>query len=323
MASWIKEQAARAKNIQVTAEDKEKALDVQPVAPRTAPGQLMQLQATAERQRREIANLKMQLDKGARAKRPISKLHEVPGRRRKLTAEQYAELKANLAKHPLVHPVILEAREDGEWNINAGNNRVAIYRDLGIEEIDSIVSEMEPDQAERLAFFSNLFAPSLSDYEKYWHFQRLQEAADALTQQELATAVGLSESHVSKIFAFDGLPAEAKAALEERPERLGADAAAQLSRAHSEGRTSEVVRAVERLVKEDRYTQKEAVSSVQAKPAKKQSSAEILIVKQGKKNYCEITTRGGVIGVRLKVEAERADEWAKEIQALIESKLKQ
>ncbi|GAB5098074.1 ParB/RepB/Spo0J family partition protein [Caballeronia sp. HLA56] len=322
MASWMKEQAARAKNIQVTAEDKEKALDVQPVAPRTAPGQLMQLQATAERQRREIAELKLQLDKGARAKRPIAKLHEVPGRRRKLTAEQYAELKANLAKHPLVHPVILEAREDGEWNINAGNNRVAIYRDLGIEEIDSIVSEMEPDQAERLAFFSNLFAPSLSDYEKYWHFQRLQEAADALTQQELATAVGLSESHVSKIFAFDGLPAEAKAALEERPERLGADAAAQLSRAHSEGRTSEVVKAVERLIREERYTQKEAVSSVQAKSVKKQPAVETLIVKRGKKNYCEITTRGGVIGVRLKVDAERANEWAKEIQTLIESKLK-
>ncbi|MDR5763023.1 ParB/RepB/Spo0J family partition protein [Caballeronia sp. LZ035] len=322
MASWMKEQAARAKNIQVTAEDKEKALDVQPVPARTAPGQLMQLQATAERQRKEIANLKMQLDKGARAKRPISKLHEVPGRRRKLTVEQYAELKANLAQHPLVHPVILEAREDGEWNINAGNNRVAIYRDLGIDEIDSIVSEMDPGQAERLAFFSNLFAPSLSDYEKYWHFQRLQEAANALTQQELATAVGLSESHVSKIFAFDGLPADAKAALEERPERLGADAAAQLSRAHSEGRTSEVVKAVERLVKEERYTQKEAVSSVQAKLARTPPLAETLIVKQGKKNYCEITTRGGVIGVRLKVEAERANEWAKEIQALIESKLK-
>lgn len=107
MASWMKEQAARAKNIQVTAEDKEKALDAQPVPPRTAPGQLMQLQATAERQRKEIADLKMQLDRGARAKRPISKLHEVPGRRRKLTAEQYAELKANLAKYPLVHPVIL------------------------------------------------------------------------------------------------------------------------------------------------------------------------------------------------------------------------
>jgi ParB family transcriptional regulator, chromosome partitioning protein len=323
MASWMKEQAARAKNIQVTAEDKEKALDVQPAPPRTAPGQLMQLQATAERQRKEIADLKMQLNKGARAKRPISKLHEIPGRRRKLTEEQYAELKANLSKYPLVHPVILEARGDGEWNINAGNNRVAIYRDLGIEEIDSIVSDMEPDQAERLAFFSNLFAPSLSDYEKYWHFQRLQEAADALTQQELASAVGLSESHVSKIFAFDGLPTEAKSVLEERPERLGADAAAQLSRAHAEGRTVEVVKAVKRLVNEERYTQKEAVSSVQAKPAKKQFLSETLVVKQGKKNYCEITTRNGVIGVRLKIEAERASEWAKEIQALIESRMKQ
>ncbi|MFM0513878.1 ParB/RepB/Spo0J family partition protein [Paraburkholderia sp. RL17-373-BIF-A] len=321
MANWMKEQATKAKNIQVTAEDQQRALDAPPVQARTAPGQLMQLQATAERQRKEIADLKTLLDKGARAKRPIAKMHEVPGRRRKLTAEQYAELKANLAQYPLVYPVVLEARGDGEWNINAGNNRVAIYGELGIDEIDSIVSDIEPEQAERLAFFSNLFAPSLSDYEKYCHFQRLQATADALSQQELATAVGLSESHVSKIFAFDGLPTDAKAILETRPERLGADAAAHLTRAHIEGRTKEVIEAVNRLVNEERFTQKEAVASVQAKPAKATPTGQTLIVKQGKKNYCEITARNGIIGVRLKVDAERANEWAKEIQALIESKL--
>lgn len=321
MGSWMKEQAAKAKNIQVTEDDQRKAADAHPVQARTAPGQLMQLQAAAERQRKEILELRTELEKGARAKRPIARLHEVPGRRRKLTDEQYAELKANLEKYPLVHPVILEPREDGDWNINAGNNRVAIYRDLGIENIDSIVSDLDPAHAERLAFFSNLFAPSLSDYEKYWHFQRLQDDADALSRQELAGAVGLSEAHISKIFAFEGLPEAAKSLLEERPERLGADAAAHLTRAAAEGRADVVVEAIRRLVSDVHFTQKQAVTSVQAKPPKPKAAGAPLIVKVGKKNYCEITTRNGVIGVRLKAETERADEWAREIQALIENRL--
>lgn len=321
----MKDQAAKAANISVTAEDLERAKAPKPSSPRTAPGHLMQLQATADRQRQEIEKLKGLLETGARKKRPIARMHEVPGRRRKLTPEQYAELKANLASYPLANPVVLEERADGDWDINAGNNRVAIYGELGIDEIDSVVGNFEPAEAERVAFFSNLFAPSLSDFEKYWNFQRLQEGADALSRQELAVAVGLSKTHVSKIFAFEGLPDEAKIVLAEKPDRLGAEAAAQLARAAAEGRSDAVIAAVKRLVAEDRFTQKEAVAAAQAakKPNPASDAPAALVVKLGKKNFCEITTRNGVIGVKLKADLERADDWAKEIQGFIEAKLRE
>lgn len=320
MASWMKEHAAKAKNIQVTAEDQRKATEAEPARARTAPGHLMQLQATAERQRQEIAELKAQ--KGSRAKRPISRMHEVEGRRRKLTPEQYAELKANLAQYPLAYPVVLEERADGDWNINAGNNRVAIYRDLGIEEIDSIVTDVDPALAEKMSFWSNLFAPSLSDYEKYVNFQRLLDGADVLSQQELAEASGLHPSHVSRIFQFHGLPEEAKAILAERPDRLGAEAATHLARAATEGREKEVVAAIRELVANDKYLQKDAVQAVQAKKALTKTSApEPLVVKNGKKNFCEITARAGVIGVKFKGDAESTEKWAAEIREFIERKL--
>lgn len=320
MASWMKERAAKAMSIQVTAEDQRKASEAEPARARTAPGHLMQLQATAERQRKEIAELKAQ--KGSRAKRPVARMHEVEGRRRKLTPEQYAELKANLAEYPLAYPVVLEERADGDWNINAGNNRVAIYRELGIEEIDSIVTDADPALAEKLSFWSNLFAPSLSDYEKYLNFQRLQEGADALTRQELATAAGLSVVHVGRIFSFDGLPEEAKKILADRPERLGAEAAKELARASNEGRTKEVIEAVKRLVEDASFLQKDAVQAVQFKtPKTRTQSTTPLVVKIGRKNFCEISTRNGVIGVKLKAETDRADEWADEIRQFIESKL--
>ncbi|KVV40808.1 chromosome partitioning protein ParB [Burkholderia territorii] len=321
--SWMKDQAAKAKGIQLTPEDVAKATQSPPSPARTAPGQLMQLQATAERQRKEIEELRALNANASRARRPIARMHEKEGRRRKLTPEQYAELKANLAKYPLANPVVLEARPDGDWDINAGNNRVAIYRELGLEEIDSIVSDIPPEDAERLAFFSNLFSPSLSDFEKYWHFQRLAAEADALTRTELAAAVGLSDAHVSKIFSFEGLPEAAKAALSDRPDRLGADAAAQLAKATQEGRGDAVTEAVKRLVADERFTQKEAVQSVQAPKQASRQASEKLVVKVGKKNFCEITARKGVIGVHLKDHTEQADSWAKEIQSFIESKIRE
>lgn len=317
----MRDQAAKAKSIQVTADDQRRATESQPAQARTAPGHLMQLQATAEKQRQEIADLKAQLQTASRAKRPIARMHEVPGRRRSLTPEQYAELKANLAKYPLANPVVLETRPDGDWNINAGNNRVEIYRELGLEDIDSIVTDLEPELAERLGFYSNLFAPSLSDYEKYLNFQRLQEGADALTRQELASAAGLSGAHVSRIFSFEGLPDEAKKILAERPERLGAEAATKLARATEDGRGKLVVEAVQRLVADEKFQQKDAIKAVE--PPKPQATpvGQPLLVKIGRKNYCEITTRNGVIGVKLKAETERADEWANEIRQFIEAKL--
>ncbi|TES65666.1 chromosome partitioning protein ParB [Burkholderia cepacia] len=321
--SWMKDQALKAKSIQVTPEDQEKAAGAKVSAARTAPGALMQLQATAENQRKEIEQLRAQLENSSRAKRPVSRMHEKEGRRRKLTPEQYAELKANLARYPLANPVVLEARPDGDWDINAGNNRVAIYRELGIDEIDSIVSDIAPEDAERLAFFANLFSPSLSDFEKYWHFRRLHEEADALSQTELAEAVGLTQAHVSKIYAFDGLPEEAKSALSERPERLGAEAALQLARATAEGRGEAVTEAIKRLVADERYTQKEAVRSTQPPKRSATGASQTLVVKVGKRNFCEITARNGVIGVKLKNSTESADDWAKAIQSFMENKLRE
>ncbi|MFM0068910.1 ParB/RepB/Spo0J family partition protein [Paraburkholderia aspalathi] len=154
--SWIKDQAAIAANIQLTEAGQARATATKPGGPRTAPGQRMHLQATAAAQREEIERLKTALQG---AELPVARLHEVPGRRRKLTAEQYSELKANLEKYPLSTPVSVEERSDGDWDIVAGNNRVAIYRELGREEIEANILNIDQSLVERVAFF---FQPAVA-----------------------------------------------------------------------------------------------------------------------------------------------------------------
>ena len=321
--SWIKDQAAKAATIQLTEADQARATATKPGSPRTAPGQLMHLQATAASQREEIERLKAALQGAAKAKLPVSRLHEVAGRRRKLTAEQYSELKANLEKYPLSTPVSVEERPDGDWDIVAGNNRVSIYRELGREEIEANILDIDRSLVERVAFFSNLLSPSLSDFEKYWNFKRLQEGTE-LTRQDLAESAGLAKSHVSRIFAFEGLPDEAKEILSQRPERLGSHAAAKLANATSVGKAVEVTEAIRRLVEDEAFTQENAVKLATARPKDSGTATrETLVVKVGKKRFCEITTRNGMIGVKLNDESDQAEQWAKEIQAFIESKLKQ
>ena len=72
----------------------------EPVVPRTAPGQLIGLQGRVHSQQAEIDKLKRALEQRAPGKLPLDKLHEIPGRRRRLTASEYAELKANLTAYP-------------------------------------------------------------------------------------------------------------------------------------------------------------------------------------------------------------------------------
>lgn len=320
--SWMKDQAAKARNIQVTAEDLARAAKTPASEPKTAPGQLMKLQATVGQQRDEIAALKAMLEQSGSLKRPISRMHEVPGRRRKLSPEAYAELKANLEQYPLAQPVVLETRPDGDWDIVAGNNRVAIYGDLGRDEIDSVVISVPPDMVERVAFFSNLLAPSLPDFEKYWNLRQL-EADTGMERQELAAAVGLSKGHISRIMAFDRLPEAAHTLLAECPHVLGSSAAQKLAAAATDGRAELVIHAVQKLTTDDSFTQDDAVRMVQVKTVtSKANDAEPLVIRNGKKKVVEITARNGVVGVRFTQDPERSAEWAKKLHAFIEAELK-
>ena len=120
----------------------------EPVVPRTAPGQLIGLQGRVHSQQAEIDRLKRALEQRAPGKLPLDKLHEIPGRRRRLTPAEYAELKANLTAYPLAQPITVCARADGEYDIVAGHNRAAVYRELGKTEIDGIVLDIDSSMVE-------------------------------------------------------------------------------------------------------------------------------------------------------------------------------
>lgn len=238
----------------------------------------------------------------------LDRLVEVGSRKRRLSEQQFEELRANLEKNPLVHPIAVRRRADGQFEVVSGHNRVAAYRALGRNTISVVVVDIEESRLDRSAFYANLLQPSLPDYEKYLGFKRERERSGA-TQKALAREAGISDAIVSMLFAFEDLPAAAIGSLESRPDVLGMNAAAELARLSREGRTEAVTEAVKLLV-EGRLTQKEAIAFASRRdvPVQPKSGTAVPIkIKSGRSDFCQYVAKGTTLRIDFKTEAMRAE----------------
>jgi ParB family transcriptional regulator, chromosome partitioning protein len=273
-----------------------KTLDDGPARPKTAPGQLMSsLPFLAEKERelsamsQENEELREQLRNGGVSEVAISELHEVEGRRRRLTVEQYSELRENLRQNALVQAITVRARDSGGYEIVSGHNRVAIFRELGRERIPAVFFK-EPDDAatEASALYANLFQPDLTDYEKYLGFKKLLEQTGK-QQKELARESGADEGSVSRWMSFGDLPRDALAIIETKPSCIGGKAAMALASLSREGKSDAVVQAIKAL-STGSITQEAAVRLAKenkAAPAKPVRAAPVTF-RQGAKVYCKV-----------------------------------
>ena len=219
---------------------------------------------------------------------PLKELFEVPGRRRHLTSEQFAELKANLANNPLTSPVAVRRLEEGGYEIIAGHNRVEAYRELGRERILSVVVELTEDEAERSAFYSNLLSPALPDFEKYIGL-RSRIDRGGMTQEQVANESGIAQQVVSRLLSFAGLPSEAIQLLEGASDKglLGATAAVKLAQIAGTGKQGRVVEAIRQLA-EGKLTQATAVTYAANEDKVKPQAPTPLVIRSCKKTFCTI-----------------------------------
>ena len=325
MANWMKEQATKAKNIQVTAEDQQRALNAPPVQARTAPGQLMDLQSKYQE---ALATIERLSKGGVPMEVDISRLIRVPGRQRPLTPEERAELKANLAANPLIHPVTILPETSEGFELLSGYNRTDLYEELGRTKIPAVVIDVSKEVADVLAFYANL-APALPDYKKYEGLKALQ-AQHGYDQTALSKESGMSSSTISRLMQFDDLPAGAHEILRQNPFILGATAASGLAKASKAGRGDLVVEAVSKLAesaadedKKVRFTEENAVAHANGvRPAApKPAAAAPLVVKQGKKNFAKLVVRGNRVTVELTDPTVSPDEWAAKFEAFMKAEI--
>lgn len=323
--TMLKDQAARAASVNL--DDDGPIVRGAPVAerePKTAPGQLMSLQGKY----REALEKIEQLQKGGTAMDlDLSRIIKVPGRQRPLTPDERAELKANLKKNKLAHPVTVLPETEAGFELLSGYNRVEIYEELDRKTIKAFVIDVEPEKVKVLAFYANLLAPSLPDFKKYQGLKERQEET-GFTYEQLEEESGLSMSTISRLFQFDSLPAAVHQVLEQNPFVLGATAAVGLAKASAAGRGDLVLEAVNKLVeaagnKEIKFTEENAVAYANgSKPAaaKPQARPE-LVVKQGKRNFAKLSVRGDQVTIKFADPAALPDDWAERFKRFIEQEI--
>jgi ParB family chromosome partitioning protein len=258
----------------------------------------------------------------------ISRLIRVPGRQRPLTPEERAELKANLAANPLIHPVTILPETSEGFELLSGYNRTDLFEELGRTKIPAVVIDVSKEVADVLAFYANL-APALPDYKKYEGLKALQ-AQHGYDQTALSKESGMSSSTISRLMQFDDLPAGAHEILRQNPFILGATAASGLAKASKAGRGDLVVQAVSKLAesaadedKKVRFTEENAVAHANGvRPAApKPAAAAPLVVKQGKKNFAKLVVRGNRVTVELTDPTVSPDEWAAKFEAFMKAEI--
>jgi ParB family transcriptional regulator, chromosome partitioning protein len=225
----------------------------------------------------------------------IADLQINPARRRTLSPEDFRELKENLAKHPLTHPIVVRPTAGGKLEIVAGHNRVQAYIELGREEIAADVMDFQDDQVDEAAFYSNLFNSALADFEKFQGFKRIQERTHE-SQSQMAARTGVSEAKLSYLFSFEKLDPQVLEVIQAAPHAIGAKAASKLV-----GQPVEKSIALVRQLAARSLTQADAVSDDKPRLIKSERPRPI-IIKDGKSVFAKIENRQGHLVLKLRDE---------------------
>ncbi|MET3124725.1 ParB family chromosome partitioning protein [Oxalobacteraceae bacterium GrIS 2.11] len=276
----------------------------------TSPARLMEFSGAAQEWEDEVATLKEKLknQKSGVQLFPLEKLHKVSGRQRSLSKQERAELLENLRINPLDTPITVVRRNDGEWEIVSGNNRVDIYLELGRTEIEGIEKQYTIQEANRQAYFSNFLHPSLPDFEKFTGFKFIMELENK-SIEETASAVGISKSASYRIMAFDKLPVDALDLIKANPFAFGSSTAEAFVKILEDSTKKRLVietikEIIDGEITQDAGIKKAKTGATNSAPSERPAP---ITIRSGKSNYCKIVGTKQTIRLDFASEEERID----------------
>ena len=135
----------------------------------------------------------------------IDELRTNPYQPRKIFDEKaLEELSNSIKEHGVFQPIIIKKSIKG-YEIIAGERRVKASKMAGITTIPAIIRDFNDTQMMEIALLENLQRENLTAIEEAQAYQKLQETL-GLTQEELATRIGKSRSHITNMLGLLSLP---------------------------------------------------------------------------------------------------------------------
>ncbi len=145
--------------------------------------------------------------KGADQNIPVEQLFPNPDQpRRAFSDGALSELAASIREKGVIQPLIVRPSPDGEgYQIVAGERRWRAAQRAQVHEVPVIVRDFDDTEVLEVAIIENIQRSDLNPIEEAQGYRQLMDRFGH-TQEQLATAMGKSRSHIANLMRLLGLP---------------------------------------------------------------------------------------------------------------------
>ena len=157
--------------------------------------------------------------------------------------EKLKELADSIKKHGVFQPIIAKKSIKG-YEIIAGERRVKASIMAGLKTIPAIIRNFTDEQMMEIALLENLQRENLNAIEEATAYSKLLESLK-ITQEELATRLGKSRSHITNMLGLLSLPDDVKQMINE--DKLSQSHARVLSKMENK---EEIIRLANKIIEE-------------------------------------------------------------------------
>ncbi len=144
---------------------------------------------------------------------PLSEIKANPKQPRKHFSEaELKELAGSIKEHGILQPLLVAEKNDGGYELIAGERRLRAAELAGITAVPVIVKVLAEEQKLEVALIENIQREDLNPIEEAFAYKRLIEEF-GLTQQQVADKVGKARPTVANMVRLLELPAQIQTAL--------------------------------------------------------------------------------------------------------------
>ena len=125
---------------------------------------------------------------------------------------QLEDLVASIQKHGILQPLVVTEREDGGYELIAGERRLRAAQIAGLVSVPALVRSATQQQKLEFALVENIQRQNLNPVEEAFAYTRLINEFN-LTQEEVSAQVGKSRSVIANTVRLLDLPEQIQKAL--------------------------------------------------------------------------------------------------------------
>lgn len=139
---------------------------------------------------------------------PVERVHPNPDQpRRVFNAEALADLAASIKEKGIIQPLIVRPMPDreGHYQIVAGERRWRAAQRTQLHEVPVIIRDFDDTEVLEIAIIENIQRDDLNPVDEAAGYRQLMDKFGH-TQEQMATALGKSRSHIANLLRLLNLP---------------------------------------------------------------------------------------------------------------------